>query len=85
MNMTKESLQKKYDPRKTEKLIYKQWEEDGYFNPDRLPAYLCSKKAKPFTMVMPPPNITGSLHMGHFRSVFQSTPAWERVTQATFY
>lgn len=55
-----------YDPAKTEKDIYKLWEESGFFNPD-----ICVQKgitkgdAKPFSMVMPPPNVTGVLHMGH--------------------
>ncbi|MCX6811251.1 MAG: valine--tRNA ligase [Candidatus Berkelbacteria bacterium] len=63
--MSKKPLAKKYEPKETEKAIYSAWEEAGYFNPDRLPKDLCSEKAKPFTIVLPPPNITGSLHMGH--------------------
>ena len=55
-----------YNPQESEPKIYKQWEESGYFNPD-----VCVKKgvtkktAKPFTIVLPPPNVTGRLHMGH--------------------
>ncbi|MFV0465059.1 MAG: valine--tRNA ligase [Lachnospiraceae bacterium] len=56
--MTKE-LEKTYDPHGIEKKLYQQWEERGYFkaNPN--------SRKKPFTIVMPPPNITGQLHMGH--------------------
>ena len=56
--MTKE-LPSAYDPKKTEEKIYEMWEKSGYFNPDNLPA------AKSYTIVVPPPNVTGSLHMGH--------------------
>ena len=52
-------LAKSYDPREVEDRIYSFWETNGYFhanvNPDK----------KPYTIVMPPPNITGQLHMGH--------------------
>src|SRR3989338_8942374 len=50
-----------YNPKEVEEKIYRTWEESGYFNPDKLPA----RHKKPFTIVIPPPNITGSLHMGH--------------------
>lgn len=58
MNMSKE-LAKTYDPKGIEDRLYRKWEENGYFRakPD--------KSKKPFTIVMPPPNITGQLHMGH--------------------
>ena len=56
--MAKE-LPKVYDPKEVESRIYAQWEENGCFkgkiDPDK----------KPFTIVMPPPNVTGQLHMGH--------------------
>jgi valyl-tRNA synthetase len=52
---------KPYDPQATERAIYKKWEESGYFNPDNLPG----QRTEPFTIVMPPPNVTGVLHMGH--------------------
>ncbi|MDO4552156.1 MAG: valine--tRNA ligase [Bacillota bacterium] len=53
------NLAKNYDPKAFEDRIYKEWEESGAFHADRDPA------KKPFTIVMPPPNITGQLHMGH--------------------
>lgn len=52
---------KPYDPKMIEDGIYARWEESGFFNPDNLPA----RHKKPFTIVIPPPNVTGSLHMGH--------------------
>ena len=53
------NLAKNYDPKQFEDRIYKEWEESGAFRPEVNP------NAKPFTIVMPPPNITGQLHMGH--------------------
>jgi valyl-tRNA synthetase len=52
-------LSKQYNPKESEANIYKLWEEQGLFN-----AGLCPDK-KPYTIVIPPPNITGILHMGH--------------------
>ena len=48
-----------YQPQQFEAQMYKEWEEKGYFVAPRVPG------KKPFTIVMPPPNITGQLHMGH--------------------
>lgn len=56
-------LPKSYDPKLVEERIYKFWDENGYFNPDKQPNI--KKGKKPFVIVIPPPNITGSLHMGH--------------------
>ena len=56
--MTNE-LPKTYDPSATEDKLYKTWEEKGYFNAE------VDKNKKPFTIVIPPPNVTGQLHMGH--------------------
>ncbi len=52
---------KKYNPAETEDKIYKLWEKSGFFNPDKLP----KRHKKPFTVIMPPPNANGSLHLGH--------------------
>lgn len=52
-------LSKEYDPKLVEEKIYKTWEENGYFNSEINP-----KKDK-FVIVMPPPNVTGRLHIGH--------------------
>ena len=56
--MSKE-LSKTYDPKDIEDRLYKNWEEKGYFHAE------VDRSKKPFTIVMPPPNITGQLHMGH--------------------
>lgn len=56
--MTRE-LPKVYEPQQVESRIYKMWEDGGYFHPSQKP------DAKPFTIVMPPPNVTGQLHIGH--------------------
>lgn len=53
------TLETKFNPAEIEARLYKQWEEGGYFKPGRKP------KAEPYTIVIPPPNVTGSLHMGH--------------------
>ncbi|MDE6727818.1 MAG: class I tRNA ligase family protein, partial [Oscillospiraceae bacterium] len=55
----KKELDKTYSPKDFEDRLYKYWEESGYFTAERDP------QKKPFTIVMPPPNITGQLHMGH--------------------
>lgn len=58
---------KPYDPKSTEDRIYELWEKhsqnSGYFNPDNLPER--NQKGEPFSIVLPPPNVTGTLHMGH--------------------
>mgnify|MGYP000328093045 CR=1 FL=1 len=56
--MAKE-LAKQYDPKGTEDRIYQEWCDKGYFHTQ------IDRSKKPFTIVMPPPNITGQLHMGH--------------------
>lgn len=52
-------MDKAYDPKSVEEKIYRMWEEGGYFAPEIHPA------GKPFSIVLPPPNVTGTLHMGH--------------------
>jgi valyl-tRNA synthetase len=54
-------FKKPYDPGAVEAAIYKQWEESGYFNPDNLPG----ERTEAFSVVLPPPNVTGTLHVGH--------------------
>jgi valyl-tRNA synthetase len=53
-------LAKAYNPKEVEGRIYKLWEESGFFNPDNLP----EKRKEAFSIVLPPPNVTGVLHMG---------------------
>ena len=52
-------LPKTYDPKQVEDRIYQFWMDKGCFKTQRDP------EKKPFTIVMPPPNVTGQLHMGH--------------------
>ena len=52
-------LEGKFEPQTFEEKIYKNWNEKGYFKPSD------DKTKKPYTIVIPPPNITGKLHMGH--------------------
>ncbi len=59
-------LLKPYDPKNTEERIYKLWEESGFFNPDVcIEKGITSQNAPHFSMVLPPPNVTGTLHTGH--------------------
>ena len=53
------NLSTTYDPKEFEGRIYKNWEEKKYFTP------IVDKSKKPYSIVMPPPNITGKLHLGH--------------------
>ncbi len=55
----KKELAKTYSPKDFEERIYKEWEEKRYFHAERDP------QKTPYTIVIPPPNITGQLHMGH--------------------
>ena len=52
-------LEKTYNPGEIEERLYRKWEEKNYFHAE------VDKSKKPFTIVMPPPNVTGQLHMGH--------------------
>lgn len=52
-------MNKTYEPIEFEGRLYKEWEANGYFHADR------DKDKEPYTIVIPPPNITGQLHMGH--------------------
>ncbi len=52
-------MEKTYNPKDFEDRLYKDWEENGYFHAER------DDDKVPFTVMMPPPNVTGQLHMGH--------------------
>lgn len=54
-------LMKPFDAERVEKPLYKAWEESGYFNPDTLPG----ERKDAYTIILPPPNVTGTLHAGH--------------------
>ncbi len=53
------TLEGKYNPKEFEEKLYKKWEEKGYFKPSM------DKTKEPYCIMMPPPNVTGKLHMGH--------------------
>ena len=55
-------MEKTYDPRDIEQRLYQRWEANGWFAP--------SGRGAPYSIVIPPPNVTGTLHMGH---AFQHT------------
>jgi valyl-tRNA synthetase len=55
-------MEKTYDPREIEQRLYQRWEANGWFAP--------AGRGKPYSIVIPPPNVTGTLHMGH---AFQHT------------
>ncbi len=58
----KKELDKVYKPSQNEDIVYQQWEKSGFFNPDKLSL---AADAKNYTIILPPPNITDKLHMGH--------------------
>lgn len=57
--MSEIKLDKQYNPQSIEGKIYDKWEKGGYFRPE------INEGGKPYTIIMPPPNITGKLHIGH--------------------
>ncbi len=61
MKQVPEKLLQPYNAQEVEPSLYKAWEDSGYFNPDNLP----SITKDPFTVILPPPNVTGTLHTGH--------------------
>ncbi|MEI6352532.1 MAG: valine--tRNA ligase [Candidatus Nomurabacteria bacterium] len=69
MKTLPETFLKPYDSNQVEDKIYQEWLNSGYFNPDNLKSENISKdengKEKKFSIVLPPPNVTGTLHTGH--------------------
>ena len=61
--MGQKNLDKVYNPKDFEQKIYEMWSENGYFTAD------ATSKKPPFSVVIPPPNVTGQLHMGHALNV----------------
>ena len=59
--MGKQEMPKAYESKEYEDDIYAAWETSGFFNPDNLPG----ERTESFSIVLPPPNVTGTLHMGH--------------------
>jgi valyl-tRNA synthetase len=62
-------LSKSYIPEGIEEKWYELWVNEGYFKPEINPA------GKPYSIVIPPPNVTGSLHMGHACATLQDVLA----------
>ncbi len=61
-----EKFMKPYDPGATEGRLYAAWEKSGYFNPDEsIRQGVIAEDAPTYSIVLPPPNVTGRLHMGH--------------------
>ncbi|WP_327444962.1 valine--tRNA ligase [Clostridium tarantellae] len=57
--MDNKNISTTYDPKEFEERLYKEWQDKKYFTP------VIDKNKKPYTIIMPPPNITGKLHLGH--------------------
>ncbi|MFN8487520.1 MAG: valine--tRNA ligase [Caldilineaceae bacterium] len=64
--MTNTTMPKAYDPAKVEEELYQWWEQQGFFRPEQqIASGLADPKAEAFVISMPPPNVTGALHLGH--------------------
>lgn len=57
--MENKKLENTYNPQEFEEKLYEKWEEKGYFKPSM------NKESEAYSIMMPPPNVTGKLHMGH--------------------
>ncbi|CAN5796966.1 valine--tRNA ligase [soil metagenome] len=70
-------LAKAYDPKQAEENHYKRWEERGYFAPEINE----NPDAEKYSIVIPPPNVTGSLHMGHAlqHTIMDTLTRWKRM------
>jgi valyl-tRNA synthetase len=66
MSKTDDKFLKPYEPKLVEDKINKLWEDSGFYNPDKMIAEnIIDNKADPYTVILPPPNVTGNLHLGH--------------------
>ena len=70
-------LAKAYDPKQAEENHYKRWEDSGFF----VPEINQDPTAEPYSIVIPPPNVTGSLHMGHAlqHTLMDALTRWKRM------
>ncbi len=75
MTLMNEKFLKPYNPQETEDRIYQAWQESGFFNPDTcVEKGVTDPKAPTFSVVLPPPNVTGVLHLGHaYEDALQDT------------
>src|ERR1041384_8359883 len=71
-------IPKTYDPKEAERHHYARWEDRGYFAPE----INKDPNARPYTIVIPPPNVTGSLHMGHAlqHTMMDVLTRWKRMS-----
>jgi len=70
MSKTDKAFEKPYSPKDTEEEVYALWEQSGFFQPETGPPWTRDPKTNPnhdktYSIVLPPPNVTGTLHMGH--------------------
>ncbi|MEJ2211182.1 MAG: valine--tRNA ligase [Anaerolineae bacterium] len=66
MSTTKKEMDKAYEPQTTEQRLYEWWQSRGYFRPETALAQgLASEDGPAWCITMPPPNVTGALHLGH--------------------
>jgi len=65
-NIPESNMPKTYNPKEWEEILYREWESSGYFNPDEcVQKGIADKDAPAFSVILPPPNATGTLHVGH--------------------
>ena len=78
-DMTK-PMEEAYHPKQVEAAWYAWWEKKGFFHPD--PQKVISNQKKPYVMVIPPPNVTGALHLGHalMLAIEDAVMRWRRMT-----
>jgi len=71
----KEELATRYEPKSFEQRIYKKWEHEGYFTPE------LDRERPKFSIVIPPPNVTGRLHIGHalVNTLIDIVTRWKRM------
>jgi len=66
MDIQNREMPKAYDPLAVEEELYNWWEQHGFFRPEQqIESGLADPNAEPFVISMPPPNVTGALHLGH--------------------
>src|SRR5690349_18638886 len=76
MEQQAKQMPKTFDFKEAESRLYAMWEQNGWFKPE-----VVGKDAKPFVISMPPPNVTGALHLGHalFVSLEDLMTRYERM------
>ena len=72
-------MEEAYHPKQVEAAWYAWWEKKGFFHPD--PQRVLTQQAKPYVMVIPPPNVTGALHLGHalMLAIEDAVMRWRRM------